>query len=57
MRCSDPTPPIVVRSDDGTTIEVTAEDGNVHVALDRTDAMLDRRAADDLIHAVLEALS
>lgn len=52
-----PSPPIVVKSDDGTTIEVGASDGRVHLTLDRTDATLDPRSADDLVHAVLEALA
>ena len=55
MRLTDPTP-IVVRSDDGTTIEVAAIDGGVYVTLDRTEAVLDHRAADDLIHAIVEAI-
>jgi hypothetical protein len=57
--------PIVVNSDDGTTIEVAVLDGAIHLAVDRVDpfdrasctVMLDRRAADDLVHAVMEALS
>lgn len=57
MRCSEPNPPIVVRSDDGTTIEVVAVDGSVRLTIDRTDATLDRRSADDLVHAVLEAMT
>ena len=57
MQCEQSNPPIVVRSDDGTTIEIAAVDGNVHVSVDRTDATLDPRAADELVHAVLEALS
>lgn len=57
MQFAQSSPPIVVRSDDGTTIEVTGEDGGVQVTIDRLSATLDRRAADDLVHALLEALA
>ncbi len=56
MRLNDPTQPIVVRSDDGTRIEVAAISGGVHLAMDRTEAVLDQRSADDLIHALVEAI-
>jgi hypothetical protein len=49
--------PIVVTGRDGVTIEVAPTDDGVHLALDRPEATLDQRAADDLVHAVLEALS
>lgn len=55
MRLNDPTP-IVVRSDDGSTIEVVAMDDSVHITTDRTEAVLDHRAADDLVHAIVEAI-
>ena len=57
MRCIEPRPPIVVTTGDGATIEVAAVGGNVHLAVDRPEATLDPRAADDLLHALLEALS
>jgi hypothetical protein len=37
-------------------IEVSAVDGQVHIAIGETGAYLDRAAADDLMHAVAEAM-
>ena len=48
---------IVVRSGDGITIEVAAEDGNVHLTVAGQEATLDPHAVDDLVHALLEALA
>jgi hypothetical protein len=37
-------------------IEVAAVDGHVHVTLGEQGVYLDRRGADDLIHAIFEAM-
>jgi hypothetical protein len=50
--------PILVTANEGTTIEVgPAGDGGVHVAMSADHATLTPRTADDLVHAVLEAMA
>jgi hypothetical protein len=56
MQHRKPSQTVVVKTGDA-TIEIVSEGGNVHLSLDQPSAVLDARAADDLVHAVLEAMA